>query len=107
MEYYLQMLHFKIDGENILIDETDLAIFQSEKWRVADNGCGNLYIRAYTRGRKLYLHRLILGIEDSKIHVDHINGNGLDNRRENLRICSNGENRRNSKLNKRNRTGFK
>jgi hypothetical protein len=37
------------------------------------------------RGQKIYLHRLIAGISDSKVHVDHWNENGLDCRRRNLK----------------------
>lgn len=38
------------------------------------------------------MHRLILGLTDPKIQVDHINHNGLDNRRANLRIASPSQN---------------
>jgi hypothetical protein len=41
-----------------------------------------------------YMHRLIVGAEDG-FQVDHINGDTLDNRRENLRVCSQFENQRN------------
>lgn len=41
------------------------------------------------------LHRLILGITDSNIQVDHINGNPLDNRENNLRPCNASENAQN------------
>jgi len=39
--------------------------------------------------RKLvYLHHAIMGISNKKLEIDHINGNGLDNRRENLRFVT-------------------
>jgi hypothetical protein len=41
------------------------------------------------------MHRLILGIYDKSIHVDHVNGNGLYNRKENIRLVTRNQNIRN------------
>src|SRR5688500_491678 len=43
--------------------------------------------------RWVSMHRLILNEPDGE--VDHINGDGLDNRRSNLRVCTHSENLRN------------
>ena len=42
------------------------------------------------------MHRLIIGAKDGEV-VDHRNRNGLDNRKQNLRICTHAENTRNSR----------
>lgn len=57
--------------------------------------------------RRIYMHREVLGVIPDGKMVDHINKNGLDNQVENLRICTNSENRRNSKLQTNNTTGYK
>jgi hypothetical protein len=44
--------------------------------------------------RSIYLHRWLLDAPDG-VEVDHRNGNGLDNRRENLRLCTRAQNARN------------
>jgi hypothetical protein len=48
------------------------------------------------KGKKLTIsmHRFILGAQAGEV-VDHINGDGLDNRRENIRLCTNRENSQN------------
>jgi hypothetical protein len=53
------------------------------------------------------MHRYILNISDPTIVVDHINGNPLDNRRQNLRICTQKENSRNSIKKRTNTSGYK
>ena len=70
------------------------------------------YVYGYKREKgksatvpRVGIHRVILGIEDSKCFVDHANGDSLDNRIENIRACTHAENMRNRKLQK-NKTGF-
>lgn len=53
------------------------------------------------------IHRYLLEVTDSKMIVDHINHNGLDSRKENLRICTNQNNICNCKIPKNNKSDAK
>lgn len=83
-------------GKNLvtLVDENDYANLMRYKWypRFASN---TIYVTRYVRRKNreeegsvfLLMHRSILGAPKTCV-VDHINGNGLDNRRENIRCTT-------------------
>lgn len=54
----------------------------------------------------IYMHRLITNVEDG-LEVDHINGDGLDNRKSNLRKCTHLQNLRNKPVYKNSKSGYK
>ena len=55
----------------------------------------------------LLLHRLLLKEDNPKISIDHCNGDTLNNKKFNLRKCSNRDNIRNQKIHKNNKSGYK
>lgn len=80
-----------------LVDEADYDLVSRHRWYVKhDYPATSTY--PYGKGRPvtIYMHRLILGLErGDKAKVDHRNHDSLDNRRENIRICSHAENHQN------------
>ena len=58
------------------------------------------------KGETILMHRMIMGVLNEKKVVDHIDGNKLNNKRENLRVCSQLQNTMNRKKNTRNSTGY-
>ena len=91
-------------GKFVVVDDCDYDWLIRHKWYARKEN------RTYYAGRKSgkvisQMHREILGLKaGDKRQIDHINHNGLDNRRSNLRICSFAENHRNRQLNRRKHT---
>jgi hypothetical protein len=78
------------------------------KWKIQSksNASSSFYLVRHKGRATTYFHRELLECPNS-LHVDHINGNSLDNRMSNLRSCTHQQNRCNSKLSSNNSTGFK
>jgi hypothetical protein len=78
-----------IKGYTVQIDDEDAERVLARKWHLHGNGREHVYF-ANTTGRiQIRLHRFILGCTygDGKI-VDHISGDTLDNRKQNLRFVT-------------------
>lgn len=91
-----------------LVDEVDVALIGARK--LCLNAGYAYYHERVDRWiyRSIPVHRLIMGVAEklvTEIEVDHANGDRLDNRRSNLRLCTRKENARN--VASRSRSGFK
>lgn len=76
----------------IIFDDEDADFVKLFTWTVTQNG-NKLYAKTTKKGLwSEYLHRLILGVQDPSIKVDHENGNGLDCRKHNLRTATQSQN---------------
>jgi uncharacterized protein (DUF2249 family) len=78
-------------GKVALVDDEDYEYLLQWKWYAVERGCGIWYAARHTskggKSRIIFMHRVILQTSEG-LDTDHRNGNGLDNRRENLRSCS-------------------
>jgi HNH endonuclease len=77
-------------GKTTLVDEADLPLISKNKWYANKTSRGRWYAR-FIGG---YMHRLLMG-NPPGMDVDHINGDTLDNRRSNLRLCTHTQNLQN------------
>ena len=87
-------------GENTIVDDQDVGIVNKHKWHILRGrntfyAVRNVQIAKITKS--IYLHRLLLGLSrGDKQEVDHINHDGLDNRKKNLRIVDHRKNQWNT-----------
>jgi hypothetical protein len=97
-------------GRVALVDSADFDLVRRYRWRLHQLPHGTYVLaRVYTSGqiKRVYMHRLILGLTNPLELADHINGDGLDNRRSNLRVANRSENACNSGKRVNNTSGFK
>jgi hypothetical protein len=102
------------NNKTIIIDKKDLERVLQYNWFAHYNKSANAYYihsnTKYIKGEKrrtIALQRFILEIEDNKIQVDHINHDTTDNRKCNLRACTQHQNSMNRKANKRGSSKYK
>jgi hypothetical protein len=94
-----------VEGLDITVDNGDYSLLKDSKWRVNSHG---YVFRNETINHKntfISLHRFLMNFPNGT--VDHINGDKLDNQRENLRICKFSDNNKNQPRYKNNKSGYK
>lgn len=91
------MGQLQIKDQIVLFDDADADVVGAYQWHLHPTG-RSTYARGFQRGARssglVYLHRLLTNASKGQ-DVDHENGDGLDNRRRNLRVCSRTQNNAN------------
>jgi hypothetical protein len=106
-------------GKTALVDDEDYEHLSRSKWHARLHEGGIWYARrsaALARDdpqrtkeryqRVVLMHREVMNAPHGR-KVDHINGNGLDNRRQNLRLVGDSENQQNRHSTSRNTSGYR
>jgi hypothetical protein len=90
-----------------LVDDADYPALSRFKW-YADKHGRTFYACRRGDGKTLLMHRVLLGLDfgDSK-EADHVDGDGLNNQRSNLRAASSKENSRNCRKRQNKTSVFK
>jgi len=93
-----------------MVDDEDYEYINRWKWYIF-KGTNTFYAtrtlpRVNGKHLNINMHRVILQTPDG-MYVDHINGNGLDNRGVNLRNCTRSQNQHNRGKSRNNTSGYK
>jgi hypothetical protein len=96
-------------GQNALVDAEDYPSMSAFNWTALwSPGKASFYAVRRGEGNHsksfIYMHRLLMECEE---RVDHWDGDGLNNRRKNLRPCTQSQNLANTKKQSNNKTGYK
>lgn len=89
-------------GKTAFISDIDYERVSQHSWCMTPHG----YAKARINKKYVLMHRWIMGAKDGEM-MDHVNGNKLDNQRENLRLCTCSQNFANKATNANSISGYK
>jgi len=99
-----------IKGYEVMIDDALAPMILARKWHLADRKRGVYFSTSVPfpdgKYRDVKLHRFILMCPPGLL-VDHADGNHLDCRMRNLRVCTTAQNTQNTPMLRRNKTGYR
>jgi hypothetical protein len=97
-------------GKVALVDDEDYEWLNQFTWYAKLSGVETFYayrsVGCYENYRKVIMHREILH-PPREMSVDHIDGDGLNNQKSNIRVCTKSENMHNRAKNRNNKSGYK
>jgi len=83
------------NGQFAMVDNADYEELRKHNWTYQKTGTHAYAVRNHWYDKKNHLirmHSVIIGGVPKGMAVDHIDGNGLNNQRKNLRVCTIGQN---------------
>ena len=98
-------------GKVALVDDADFLVVNRHKWSALNTRADrtkkpSFYATCSISGRKQYLHRFIMDAQKGQM-IDHINHDGLDCRRANMRFCTRHQNNQNARPHSASRVPYK
>lgn len=78
------------------VDDEDYERLNAHKWQSLKTK-GTVYAITYIKSKSFLMHRMLLNLTDPKIHGDHIDHDGLNNQKHNLRPATMAQNQRNKR----------
>lgn len=113
LETTIILLESSIHGKmQCLLDTEDYPKIKNYRWHIIKQKNAYYACRGYYKDKKnhknhstIYIHREILDVNFGM--TDHADLNGLNNKKSNLRSCTNSQNQLNKPIDKRNKTGYK
>lgn len=98
-------------GKVALVDDEDFEYLNQWKWQACQKRNNKYYVgrtdyKVKGKKNRIWMHRLIMKPFENFI-IDHIDGNGLNNQKNNLRICTHSQNLMNRCKNINNTSGYK
>lgn len=105
-EYTIMKIQYNNEYIKAVIDTEDFIKIKDYNWHYIANGYISHGLQIDNKKKELYLHNIVMGQlgfpgKGSKESIDHINRNGLDNRKENLRLITQSEQNINQKQKER------
>src|SRR5438045_7498152 len=100
------MAQIEVGGRLVLFDDADLELVQKHSWRLSPR-LGQCYVQTTICESTVFMHRFILPVTDSDLVVDHKDGNGLNNRRDNLQRITQSQNQQRQHIGYSNVSGYK
>ena len=92
-----------------VVDDADAELVAGYRWYVIES-TGRRQLRRYAHAKQgkatIYMHRLILAAPP-RVHVDHWDHDGLNNRRENIRLATPSQNAAAGRMRSSNTSGFR
>lgn len=108
---YIEIIAYKNNEKFIIkIDKEDFNKVKNYKWCIFQKirklkKSGEIKYSNYAFNRHFFMHNLIMNKSKNNFVIDHINRDSLDNRKKNLRICTQLINARNSSIRTDNKSG--
>jgi hypothetical protein len=94
-------------GFQAIVDDEDYYKLSKYRWHLKSKSKNSKYAEQTSKkDLESSMHRIVLKAKKGQF-IDHINGNTLDNRKENLRFCDLSQNSMNRRISPKNKSGFK